>query len=136
MTKKRKAGKRLPHYRVYTRLGPSRIHGVGVFAIGKIKKGTLIFYGDDGEIVWVRKTRLRGLPKEIRRLYEDFCIVAEKGRVYGCPRNFNSLTVAWFLNSSPCPNVRCDRNYRFFALRDIKQGAELTVDYATYNQFA
>jgi hypothetical protein len=79
----------LPHYRVYTRLGPSRVHGVGVFAICKIKMGTPIFYGDDEEMIWVEKARLRGLPKEIRRLYEDFCVVTEKGRVYGCPRNFN-----------------------------------------------
>lgn len=28
----------LPHHRVYTRLGPSKIHGVGVFAIRNIKK--------------------------------------------------------------------------------------------------
>jgi len=135
MMKKRKTDKKSPHYQVLTRLRPSQIHGIGVFAICKIKKGTPIFYGDDEEIVWVQKDDLRNLPVEIKRLYDDFCIVADKGRLYGCPKNFNSLTVAWYLNSSSRPNVRCDKNYHFFTLRDIKKGEELTVDYATYNQF-
>ncbi len=125
----------LPHYGAYSRIGPSRIHGIGVFAIRKIKKGTHIFYGDDGEMVWVKKDRLSGLPREIKRLYEDFCIVKDRGRVYGCPANFNRLTVAWFVNCSPNPNIRCDGHYRFFALRDIEAGEELTADYKTYNEF-
>ena len=43
------------------------------------------------------------------------------------------MTVPWFLNSSKNPNMDCDKDYRFFALRKIKKGEELTLDYATYN---
>ncbi len=124
-----------PHFEVYTRIRPSRFHGVGVFAIRDIKKGTSIFYGDDDEIVWVKKNQLKGLPREIKKLYQDFCIIKNKGQLYGCPKNFSLLTVAWYLNESKKPNVFCDENYRFFALRDIKKGEELTVDYKTYNEF-
>src|SRR5215472_863079 len=42
----------LPHTDVYTRLQPSNIHGVGVFSIRPIRKGTPLFMSDK-DIVWV-----------------------------------------------------------------------------------
>ncbi len=131
-----KSRKTLPHYGVFARIRPSRRGGVGVFALRNIAKGTRIFPDDNDKIVWVSKRRLNLLPPEVKRLYNDFCIVKDRGRLYGCPTSFNHLTVAWYLNSSPKPNVGCERHYRFFALRDIKAGEELTVDYNTYNDFA
>jgi len=79
---------------------------------------------------------LNDLPKEIRRLYDDFCIIKDRGEMYGCPENFNLMTVAWYLNHSKNPNVGCDKDYIFSALKDIKKGEELTADYNTYNEFA
>jgi hypothetical protein len=70
-------------------------------------------------------------PKEILRLYEDFAVI--KDNRYGCPPTFNRLTMSWYINHSENPNVYCDENYNFFALRDIKPGEELTADYSTYN---
>ncbi len=127
---------RPPHYAVYTRLRSSEIHGIGVFAIRKIKKGTCIFHGDDEDMVWVNKPNLRSLPREIRRLYEDFAVIKENGTLFGCPKNFNVLTVGWYLNCSRNPNVGCDidRGYEFYALRDIKRNEELTVDYKTFSE--
>ena len=125
----------LPHNGVYTRIRPSRRGGVGVFAIRSIRKGADIFGADNDEIIWIERSRLRGLPREVRRLYEDFCIITDKGRKYGCPTNFNRLTVSWYLNSSTNPNVVCHKDYRFCAKRNIRAGEELTVDYATYNEF-
>jgi len=125
----------LPHYRVLTRLGPSAIHGVGVFAIQEIAEGTPIFYADDTELVWIDANIIDGLPTEIKRLYKDFAIL--KNGKYGCPTNFNNMTVSWYLNEPNKPkepNVRCDENYQFCALRDIKTGEELTVDYDTYSE--
>jgi SET domain-containing protein len=123
--------KRLPHDHVFVRLRRSRRHGVGVFAIRAIKKGTAIFDTDDDPICWIDAKKLRGLPKAIRNLYDDFGII--DGDRYGCPRNFNQLTPAWYLNESKRPNVRCDDNYQFWALRDIRADEELTVDYDTYS---
>jgi SET domain-containing protein len=122
---------KLPHFKVFARIGRSKIHGVGVIAIRNIKRGTHIFYGDDEPIYWVDKKKIKGLPNEIKKLYEDFCII--KGGRYGCPSNFNLLTPAWYLNHSKKPNVACDKEYEFYTLRDIKRGEELTVDYATYS---
>lgn len=123
--------KHLPHEGVYTRLKPSKIHGVGVIAIRDIPKGTPVFAEDDDDIVWVDKKDTGNLPPPLREFYDDFCIV--KGDMYGCPKNFDKLTIAWYLNSSDKPNVVADENYRFYALRDIKAGEELTADYTTYS---
>lgn len=123
---------RMPHEGVYVRLQPSRIHGIGLFAIRKIKKGTKLFGGDDSGMVWVKKEEISRLPAKIKKLYADFGVLKD-GR-YGCPINFNRLTLAWYLNNSKRPSVRCDDNYDFVALRDIDVGQELTVDYATYSE--
>jgi hypothetical protein len=122
----------LPHERVYTRLRPSRRHGVGVFAIRKIPKGTRIFEGDDANLRWIPRRSLRRLASELQRLYNDFAVL--KDGKYGCPRNFNLMTVAWYLNESKKPNVRCDSNYDFFAAREIRADEELTVDYSSYSE--
>lgn len=49
----------LPHHCVYARLGASKIHGVGVFAIMPIPKGTVVFAGDDQPIIWIKITDSR-----------------------------------------------------------------------------
>lgn len=121
-----------PHAGVVARLGQSRVHGVGVFAIRKIRRGTKVFPGDLDEMIWVEKGELGRLPKKVQRLYKDFSVL-KNGR-YGCPLSFNRLTPSWYLNESKAPNVRCDENYDFVALRNIKPGEELTADYSAYSE--
>jgi SET domain-containing protein len=127
----------MPHDRVYTRIKPSKIHGVGVFAIRPIPKGTSIFPYDNSPIVWIKNDKNKRLRGEIRRLYEDFSIIKDNGATYGCPANFNLMTTAWFLNGPKAgkqPNVGCRKDYTFYALRDIVAGEELTVDYSTFSE--
>jgi len=128
----------MPHEGVYARLKPSNIHGVGVFAICDIPKGTYLFSEDESELIWTTKKALKldEMPKEIRQLYDQFCLIKDKGVTYGCPRNFNLMTIAWYLNHSKTPNVGSDKDYTFYALRDIKKDEELTADYQGYNEFA
>lgn len=121
----------LPHEGVYTRLRPSPLAGVGVFAIKDIPKGTYIFEPDDEELLSVRKDIVDRLDSELRRLYEDFCVL--NGDTYQCPSTFNKLTPSWYLNSSEQPNVAADDSLKFYAIRDIKAGEELTADYSTYS---
>src|ERR1700682_2471921 len=128
---KRRRKRAVPHEGVYTRLGVSKAHGVGVFAIRGTKKGTKLFGNDDVGLVRVGRAEIKRLPAGVRRLYKDFCIIEDKGETYLCPENFNVMTVSWYLNHSKKPNVRCDENFDFFALRDVKAGEELTVDYDT-----
>ena len=132
--KKKQKQSNIPHYGVYVRLRALKKHrdGVGVFAIRDIPKGIDIFYGDDDPIVWVSKDKINKLIPEIKKLYKDFAIIKDKK--YGCPKNFNQLTLSWYLNHSKSPNVGCDKEYKFYALRDIKKGEELSADYNTYNE--
>jgi len=123
----------LPHEGAFTRLGRSDIHGIGVFAILDIIKGTPLFKGDEKtRTVTVDAANLEPCPASIKKLYEDFCPLND-GK-YECPENFNQLTISWYLNSSKSPNVECRENLLFYASRDIKAGEELTVDYDTYSE--
>jgi hypothetical protein len=129
----------LPHEGVYTRLRPSKVHkgGVGVFAIVPIRKGEPLFSRDNPEMLWVSERSLLKKPKAVRRLYKDFAVRIQKHGLYGCPTSFNRLTVGWYLNepkSGTRPNVRGDpETYDFFALRDIRPGEELVVDYSPWS---
>ena len=120
----------VPHREVSTRLRPSKIHGVGVFALKDIRQGTKLFGYDLDEMWWIKQDDTKKLPKQIKKLYEDFAVLKD-GR-YGCPINFNRLTMSWYLNESKYPNVHCDSNYNFTALKNIRAGEELTVDYLSY----
>lgn len=99
---------KLPHEGVYARIMPSKIHGVGVFAIRDIPKGTRLFDKDDSELVWMKKSDLdlAELPRGIRQLYDQFCIIKDKGQTYGCPRSFNLMTVALQLKPLGDPQRR------------------------------
>ena len=121
----------LPHTDVYTRLQPSNIHGVGVFAIRQIAKGKPLFMSDK-DIVWVDEGQIVNLPDELKKLYEDFAIIKDKR--YGCPSNFNLLTMSWYLNDSDDPNISVDEEYNMFALRDIQTGEELTIDSSKFSE--
>lgn len=128
----------LPHTNVYTRIGGSSIHGVGLIAIIDIPKGTYLFTDDISEMIWYRETELElsSVPDNIKKLYQDFCVIIHKDgvKMYGCPDSFNNLTMSWYLNNSDKPNVACDEDYNFYTVSDIKVGDELTVDYSTYSE--
>jgi hypothetical protein len=135
--KKRKSKNNLPHSNVFTRLGRSDIHGVGVFAIIDIPKRTYIFEGDKSDVTWFteKEIGLSSLPEAVQKLYTDFCVILPDGnsKKYGCPDSFNNMPISWYLNESKDPNVACDEDYDFYAIRDIKAEEELTVDYSTYS---
>lgn len=120
----------LPHDGVFARIGPSALHGVGVIAVRAMKKGDLVFRGEDERFVWVRRSAVRRLPKAMRSLYEDFGIV--DGLWLGVPTNLNRLSVGWYVNHSDEPNLVAGDDGRFRTLRRIAAGEELTADYRTF----
>ena len=126
----------LPHEAVYVRLGLSAIHGIGVFAIKPIPRGTNIFASDRVELVWIDRAALEvsALTPAERQLYHDFG-VADGDRI-GCPVDFNHLTPGWYLNEAPAGsahNVAVDAQLNFTARCDIAEGDELTVRYTEFS---
>lgn len=121
-----------PHRGVFTRLKPSGIHkgGVGVFAIRPIPKGTNVFAGESERLVWTDADRIPA-ERGLRKLYTDFGVLRDDR--YATPANFNSVGPGWYLKSSKRPNVRCDENMDFIAIRNIRSGEELTADYDKYS---
>jgi len=127
----------LPHDRVWARLGVSTRHGVGVFAIAPIPRGTDVFASDEGEIIWVQAAEADALPdgSEQKRLYRDFAV--RRGSVLGCPVNFNMLSVGWYVNeplAGEQANLSVADDLAMVAVRDIAAGEELTVTYATFSK--
>lgn len=120
----------LPHDGVYARIGVSRLHGVGAIAVRAIPKGALVFRGEDARAVWLSRAYVRGLPRALRSLYEDFGMV--DGERIGVPVNLNRLSVGWYVNHAETPNLVAGDDGRFRALRRIRAGEELTADYRTF----
>ena len=130
--------KSLPHNGVYVRLGVSKVHGIGVFAIRNIPMGTAVFATDmiGGTAKgFIREKELKNVSTEIHKLYDDFCIIKKdkKGEKYYGPKNFNSLTVGWYLNcDKKYSNMRYE-NDDFVTTRWINKGEELLINYDTYS---
>lgn len=120
----------LPHDGVYTRIGPSRRHGVGVLAIVDIAAGTLLFAGEDERVAWRRRRDVGRLPAALRALYEDFGMV--DGAWIGVPRHLNRLSVGWYVNHSDTPNAIAGDDGRFRSRCRIRRGEEVTADYRTF----
>ena len=125
----------LPHYQVHVRLGPSEIHGIGVFACTHIPAGTNVFATDQRPITWVHASVMEdpSLEEFQRAFYRDFAI--RRGDELGCPSNFNLLTVGWYVNEPPAgqePNLTSNSRFDLIALRDIMAGEELTLRYSAF----
>jgi hypothetical protein len=127
----------LPHEAVFVRLGVSEVHGIGVFAICPISRGTRIFANDSLPVTWIEEAVLDRADLSVAqaRLYRDFGVLRH-GRI-GCPLNFNYLTPSWYLNEPPAgkaASVATDADLNFFACRDIAEGEELTIIYSAFSE--
>lgn len=113
-------------------LQPSRVAGVGVFAIRDIPAGCRRMFSEpDASDDWVHVPRAEvdALPPHARLPVENYCLYDE--RHYFVPRHgFKRMDLSLFLNHSDVPNVRSvdDGDY-FEAVRDIAAGEELLIDY-------
>jgi SET domain-containing protein len=116
----------------YVMIKPSPLHGIGVFAIRPIPKGTKnIFSEGMGEWIQVSKQEVESLPQSSKDLIENHCLFDEDH--YFIPEyGFKLVDLVIYLNHSEIPNVRSlNEGEQFEALRDIQEGEELLVDYGT-----
>jgi len=108
---------------IYVKAGPSPIHGVGVFAVTPIAKGRTVK-------LWSRE-KLRFVKKPLRGALGKMALMfgVETERGFWCPKDFNRAEIGWYINHSDRPNMTYVNDITLRAMRAIKAGEELTVNY-------
>ena len=119
----------------YCRLQPSKIDGIGVFAIRNIPSGvdpfrTITKYSRPC-YVRIAEDELDRLPSGVSRLLRDLFVPSE-GKMYVPTCGTNVIYLNAYLNHSSRPNMRTKDGYTFTTRRIVRRGEELTVDYRTY----
>lgn len=110
------------------RVGPSAIHGLGVFAVGRIAAATPIWCFTPGFDLDLDPATLDAQPEHFRQvlLHYGYIDVRLNRYILCCDD-------ARFINHSERPNIgnkpAADRYGVDVALRDIAAGEEITVDY-------
>lgn len=116
----------------YVMLNPSPVAGIGVFAIRDITKGCRdMFSKPDKNDQWITitKSEVDAMPHHAKLLIENYCLFDDEH--YFVPDyGFKKVDVSLFLNHSDAPNVISIQDGEYFeAIRDIKTGEELFIDY-------
>jgi SET domain-containing protein len=113
-------------------LRPSKVHGIGVFAITAITKNERnLFSNDKNPWLKVPTTETDKLPKHVRAVITNYCLYDEK-HYYIPQRAFKVVDLVMFINHSDRPNIKSINDGEdFIALRNIKANEELFVDYGT-----
>lgn len=117
-------------HETFVALQPSAIHGIGVFAIADIPKGCrTIFSKNTGGWITLSFEEAEQLPAHSREFIETYYLYDEENYFipdHGC----KVMDMASYLNHSSSPNIQSVNHGEYFeALRDIKAGEELLVDY-------
>ena len=117
---------------VRTRVAPSAIHGLGLFAVDAIPKGTPVWRFEAGFDREFSPEEFAALPTEAQAHIRWFAYVNRDtgGRVL-------SGDHTCFMNHSPAPNTGTSHDavppIITVALRDISVGEELTCDYWVFD---
>lgn len=115
----------------YIQLKPSKVHGIGVFAIQFIPKGCQdIFSKGMGEWIKVPLKEVESLPDHSRSLIETYCLFDQEH--YFVPDyGFKMIDPVIYLNHSSQPNIiSINDGEKFEAIVDILPGQELLVNYS------
>jgi len=119
-------------HNTFVMLKPSPIEGVGVFAVTDIPKGCRNMFGKpDAAEDWITisKKEVEALPAHTQFLVGNYCLYDDDN--YFVPAHgFKKMDVSLFLNHSDNPNIISVHDGDYFeAIRDIRAGEELLVDY-------
>ena len=121
----------------YCRLKPSKVHGVGVFAIKDIGKGTDPFHDTPRfrYAILIKVGEVKKMSQEIQKIISDF--YSSDGEYYHVGESPNNMGVYGYLNhSEDDPNVELSaKQLHFVTRRYIQKGEELLVNYKKYSKF-
>jgi SET domain-containing protein len=113
---------------VETELRPSPIHGLGVFLLQPVAKGGLVWRFDSRIDRVYAPTEMASLPAHMQRYLKTYCTWHEgSGLFVLCGDNGR------YFNHSATPSTVSDAVSfgEDHAARDLREGDELTSDYAT-----
>ncbi len=117
---------------VKTKIGPSKISGIGLFADQFIKKGTVIWKFQPGFDLRVDKKALNKLSKPAKKQFLRYAYLNPDTHKYVL-----CFDDARFFNHSENPNCidvpSDDKEGLTVAARDIKKGEELTCNYKDFD---
>ena len=105
-------------------------HGIGVFAVHNITKGTFLrLFAKESQ---TSKHYIRTLSKkDIPESFRGYCV--SRGKTMICAKDFGCMPIGWYVNHSRTPNA-AHRNYNYYAIQDIALGEEITIDYNTLEE--
>ena len=117
---------------IETRVQPSAIHGMGLFAVKSFRRGTPVWKFQPGFDHDFSPAQFAALPPLARQHARWFCFVSQTdGHV------ILSGDHACFINHSPNPNTGANESGALpvvtVALRDIVAGEEITCNYFDYD---
>lgn len=117
---------------IRTRVAPSTIHGMGLFTVEPVPRGTPVWRFEPGFDHDFSPERFAALPPLAREHTRWFCFVSKvDGHV------ILSGDHACFINHSPTNNTGTPPNspppVTTVALRDLAAGEEITCDYWSYD---
>lgn len=114
---------------VKTKIGPSKIHGIGLFADQLIIKGTTVWKFVENFDLKINKNALGNLPNQAKETILAYAYLNKNEDYVLCSDN------AKFFNHSDQPNVTAPENddEPNLAVCDIQPGEELTQNYKSFD---
>lgn len=108
--------------RVTTRLGPSPIHGVGVFALRDMQKGKKLYAEDFPKLYTLPFSQFSKLHPEVAQ----YILIKFPTVAAGSKFAYPDTRIQAYMNFSPDPNYDLMTDT---IVKDVKEGEEITEDY-------
>ena len=112
---------------IKTKIGPSKIDGIGFFAYQPISKGTVVWKYDPSIDRLLSKDEVMKLDGPIQERFHNYAFFDKKYNKYMFCGDDGR-----FFNHSDTPNCDDGEDDITIALCDIAEGEELTVDYRSF----
>ncbi len=121
---------------VKTKVLPSKIQGLGLFADQLIPKGTVIWKFTSNFDIKYTKEQINALPQEARDFLATYAYLSKKSGLYILP-----VDNAKYFNHSETPNSKSayldtEEEVVTTAVMDIQLGEEITDNYSLFDKTA
>jgi len=123
-------------HKVFIKVKPSKVHGVGVFSIKVIPKDTKIFENPPVSInTVIDKSKLEHIDKGVLKWLEDIW-PATPTKQQLVLKDFDMSCMRLFINHSSEPNVYRNKDGDYITLCNIEEDEELFINYrVSFDEF-